>query len=155
MTRNFISFFFYFLGRIMISWKWFLFLFCWNEFSLRGTDLISWDRILFRGEDFFSVGKNFISLERIFVCWNECYFVRPNVASWGGFFFRRKEFHFVGTNFCLLERMLISWERMLFRGEEFFFRRNEFLFESTQADVLKMSCCPLSFGITPPQQTKQ
>lgn len=26
---------------------------------------------------------------------------------------------------------------------------------STQADVLKMSCCPLNFGFTPPQQTKK
>lgn len=49
--------------------------------------------MLFRGEDFFFVEKNFISLERIFVCWNECYFVTPNVISWGGVFFvRRNEF---------------------------------------------------------------
>lgn len=93
--------FFYFLGRIMISWKRFLFLFCWNEFSLGGTNLISWDRMLFRGEDFFFVEKNFISLERIFVCWNECYFVTPNVISWGGVFL------FVGTNSnsCPLKQM--------------------------------------------------
>lgn len=93
--------FFYFLGRIMISWKRFLFLFCWNEFSLGGTNLISWDRMLFRGEDFFFrrkefyfVGTNFCLLERMLFRDTECYFVG-------------RVFLFVGTNSnsCPLKQM--------------------------------------------------
>lgn len=51
--------FFYFLGRILISWKRFFFvlleriLFRWNEFLFGGTNVISWDQMFFRGEDFF------------------------------------------------------------------------------------------------------
>lgn len=71
------------------------------------------------------------------------------------FFFRRKEFYFVGTNFCLLERMLFRDTECYFVRRVFFVRRNEFKFVSTQADVLKMSCCPLNFGFTPPHQTKK
>lgn len=155
MTRNFISFFFLFLRKNYDFLKMISFFILlerifapWNGSYFVRPNIISWGGFFFRRKEFHFVGTHFCLLERMLFRETECCFM-------GRIFFRRKEFHFVGTNFCLLERMLISWERMLFRGEEFFFRRNEFLFESTQADVLKMSCCPLSFGITPPQQTKQ
>lgn len=93
-------------------------------------------RISFRRSDFFYF------LGRILISWKRFFFVLLERIL-----FRWNEFLFGGTN-------VISWDQMFFRGEDFF-RRNEFYFVSTQADVLKMSCCPLNFGITPTQQSQK
>jgi hypothetical protein len=63
-----------------------------------GTNLNSWERNLFRGNEFKFVGTKFISWERIQIGGNE-------------FLFRGNEFYFVGTNFnswdCVFKTIFI------------------------------------------------